>query len=135
MQWNHEENAGFGKKIAGNALNQNYKEGVNVLDQMKDPWSIINFFQYAILKRREPDINDIVLHGKLHILDFNHPDVLAYMHEGKENLVVIASLRPYETYFSFYHMIRDVVLHNYGDVLLKDHVFTLRPFECFLLKV
>ena len=135
MQWNHEENAGFGKKIAVNALNENYKEGVNVLDQMKDPWSIINFFQYAILKRREPEINDIVLHGKLHILDFNHPDVLAYMHEGKENLVVIASLRPYETYFSFYHMIRDVVLHNYGDVLLKDHVFTLRPFECFLLKV
>ena len=136
MQWNSGENAGFGPKVAVAPVNKNYKEGVNVLDQMKDPWSIINFYQYAILKRRDPEFNYIVRNGRFHILDFNHPDVFAYMHEtDRGSIVVIASMRPYTTYFSFYHNIRDVVLHNYGDVLLRDHVFELRPFESFLLKV
>ena len=38
-------------------------------------------------------------------------------------------------YFSFYYNIIDVVLHNYEGVLLKDHVFALRPYECYVLKV
>ena len=136
MQWDNTLNAGFSKgEVKVNKINENYKQGVNALDEMKDPWSIINFFQYAILKRREPWINEVVREGRLSILDYNHPDVLAYSHQGKETLVVIASFRPYTTYFSFYDNPRDVLLHNYGDVLFKDHVFELRPFECFLIKV
>ena len=34
--------------------------GINVYDQMRDLWSILNFFQYAIWKRRDPIINRIV---------------------------------------------------------------------------
>ena len=135
MQWENAPFAGFGPCNNVNKVNENYKQGVNVLDQMKDPWSILNFFQYAIMKRREPAINDTVLHGSFSILDFNHPDVFAYSHDGKEHFAVIANLRPYQVYFGFYNHPQDVVLHNYGDVLLNDHVFTLRPFECFLIKI
>jgi glycosidase len=41
----------------------NYLEGVNVLDEMKDPYSILNFYQYAIALRKDPLINDQVLNG------------------------------------------------------------------------
>lgn len=136
MQWNREPNAGFspcGDKV--NPVNKNYLEGVNVQDESNDPWSILNFYKYAIAKRKEIFIDAQVRLGKLTILDTNHPDVIAYMHDGPEPMIVIASLRPYQTYFSFYWNPRDVLLHNYGDVLFNDHVFTLRPFECFLLKV
>lgn len=136
MQWNRSENAGFsprGDQV--NPVNANYLEGVNVEDESRDPWSILNFYKYAIAKRKEAFLDAQVRLGKLTILDTNHPDVLAFMHDGPEPMVVIASLRPYQTYFSFYWTPRDVILHNYGDVLLNDHVFTLRPFEVFLLKV
>ena len=137
MQWDRGPYAGFTHvENRVNKVNPNYLEGVNVLDQMNDPWSILNFYQYAIWKRRDPTLNDLVLNGTFSILDRNHPDVFAYIHEkGDEKLVCIASMRPWQTYFSFYWIPKDVILHNYADVLLQNHVFTLRPFECFLLKV
>ena len=137
MQWHAGHEAGFTSGAnASNPVNSNYPQ-VNVQDQMNDPWSIVNFAQYAIWKRRDPIINDFIENGSFSFLDMNHPDVVAYRHEGKdgESLIVIASFRPYTTYFSFYWSPKDVLLHNYGDVLLENHVFTLRPFECFLLKV
>ena len=71
----------------------------------------------------------------LDIIDYNHPDVLAYRHEGSQNLMVISSFRPYTTYFTFYYQIADVLLHNYDGVKIQDHVFELRPFESLLLKL
>ncbi|MCR5348466.1 MAG: alpha-glucosidase [Bacilli bacterium] len=137
MQWDNVDYAGFSSvPPKTDPVNPNYKEGVNVQQQMSDPWSILNFAQYAILKRREPWVSDLIRNGTFTIVDHNHPDVLSYMHEkGDDKLILIASMRPYVTYFSFYWMPKDVILHNYGDVLLIDHVFTLRPFECFLLAI
>jgi glycosidase len=77
----------------------NYLEGVNVLDEMKDPYSILNFYQYAIALRKDPLINDQVLNGPLSIVDPNHPDVFAYMHEGVKKLMVISNMRPYQRLF------------------------------------
>ena len=73
--------------------------------------------------------------GKLEIVDYNHPDVFAYRHRGSSTIMVVSNFRPYQTYFTFNYEIGDIVLHNYDGVLLKDHVFTLRPFECYLLKI
>ena len=102
---------------------------------MEDPYSILNFYQYAIWKRRDPLINESVIHGKLSLVDPNHPDVFAYLHSGGslQKLMVISNFRPYEVKFTFYYDIRDVLLHNYEGVNLDNHVFTLRPFESFLL--
>lgn len=136
MQWDNSENAGFSSKQGQVKVNSNYLEGVNVYTQMCDPYSILNFYQYAIEKRKNPEINDIVINGSFDLLDRNHPDVFAYKHElNGEKLIVISNFRDYEVYFSFYWTIKDVILHNYEDVILNDHVFKLRPFETFLLKV
>jgi glycosidase len=135
MQWDKTINAGFSSHAPINKVNDNYLEGVNVQDEMADPWSIINFFQYAIAKRKDPIINEAVLHGELQILDYNHPDVFAYSHEGYPKLVVVSNFRPYTVFFTFYYEIADVLLHNYDRVILEDHVFTLRPFESLLLLI
>ena len=137
MQWEGSELGGFSSvpsKVA--PLHPNRFEGVSVATEQSDPWSIFHFAKYAIWYRRRPEINDLVQKGSFTWLDADHPDVIAYMHEHNgENLVVIASMRPYETYFGFYWIPKDVILHNYGNVIFNNHVFTLRPFECFLLKV
>ena len=135
FQWDRGPNAGFTTGTPILKVNSNYLQGVNALDEMNDPWSIINFFQYAILKRRDPAINDSVNNGKLELIDPNHPDVFAYFHDGVEKLMVVSNFRDYEVKFSFYWRIKDVLLHNYDSVLLQNHEFTLRPFESFLLRV
>lgn len=135
MQWDKTSYAGFSKAAPKVKVNDNYKEGVNVQEQMEDPYSILNYFQYAISFRKNAIYNDIVNNGKLEIVDYNHPDVLAYLHRGSSTIMVISNFRPYQTYFTFNYEIGDIVLHNYDGVLLKDHVFTLRPFECYLLKI
>lgn len=135
FQWDDRPSAGFSDAPGRYKVNKNNAQGVNVAIQEKDPDSILSFYRYAISLRKNPQMNEQVLHGELHLLDRNHPDVFAYYHDGPERLVVIANMRSFQCYFSFYYNILDVVLHNYEGVLLKDHVFALRPYECYVLKV
>jgi glycosidase len=135
MQWDRSKNAGFSTGNPNNPANPDYLQGINVEDEMKDPWSIINFFQYAIALRKDPLINEQVLNGRLTIMDPNHPDVFSYLHEGGKKLMVISNMRPYQVYFTFYYEIADVLLHNYDGVIIVNHVFTLRPYESFLLRL
>lgn len=135
MQWDKGKNAGFSEKEPTLKPNPDYLNGINVQSEMEDPWSILNFYQYAIAKRREPLISESVLYGPLEIVDFPHPDVFAYRHRGAKDLMVISNFRDYETKFSFYFEIGDILLHNYDGVELSDHVFTLRPFESYLLEI
>ncbi len=135
MQWNKDEFAGFSDTKPFYPLNENYKEGVDIASQMEDPYSTLNFFQYAFAYRKQAQVNDTVVNSPLKIIDINHPDVFAYVHDGPIKLMVISNFRPYEVYFSFYFDILDIKLHNYGDVILENHVFKLRPFETYLLIV
>ncbi len=135
FQWNEGPFAGFSTVQGRYKANENFKEGVSVASEENDPSSILSYARYAISLRKNAQINDQVLHGELHLLDRNHPDVFAYYHDGPERLIVIANMRSYQCYFSFYYNIIDVVLHNYQDVVLHDHVFSLRPYECIVVKV
>ena len=83
MQWDDSAFAGFSTKGSINKVNDNYQDGINVLDEMKDPYSILNFYQYAIGIRKDPIINESVLYGELSLVDHNHPDVFAYLHGRK----------------------------------------------------
>lgn len=135
MQWNDGPNAGFSMALPKNPVNGNALSGVNVLSEMKDPYSILNFYQYAIALRRDPLINEQVLDGRFEIVDMNHPDVFSYLHQGARKLMVISNMRAYPVYFTFYYEIADVLLHNYEKTELQNHVFTLQPFESFLLRL
>ncbi len=135
FQWDDRPFAGFSDVQGRYKVNQNNVQGVNVAIEELDPYSVLSFYKYAISIRKNPQINDQVLHGEFHLLDRNHPDVFAFYHDGPERLIVIANMRSTQCYFSFYYNIIDVVLHNYEGVLLKDHVFALRPYECYVLKV
>ncbi|MDY5441729.1 MAG: alpha-glucosidase [Candidatus Enteromonas sp.] len=132
--WDNSEFAGFSTVPPRTKLNSNYKEGVNALDEMNDPWSIINYAQYAIWKRRDPAIQEL-MKGQLIFLEIENPDVFAFLHESPSGkLIVVANMRDHDVRFPFYYSVEDCYLHNYGEAILKDHVFTLRPFECFLFK-
>lgn len=135
FQWNQGKNAGFSEATPINMVNANYLEGVNVFDESNDPDSILSYYRIAISLRKRRDIAELVASGKFSIIDMNHADVFAYRHEGPSQLVCITNMRPYSVYFGFYDNISDILLHNYDDIRYENHVFELRPFETFLLKV
>lgn len=109
--------------------------GVDVQSQMEDAYSILNFAQFAIEKRHNPILNDIVNKGQLEWVDPSNPDVFAYMHIGTKKMMVVSSFRDYDVDFPFYYTVSDLILHNYGEVMLEDHVLHLRPFETYLFLV
>ena len=136
MPWTHDAYGGFSSVQPLFPMNQDYLEGVNALDESNDEDSILNYAKEAIALRKKPWMTNMVMNCRFEILDYDHPDVLSYIHHGdQERVVVIASFRPYECYFGFYWTIQDVLLHNYQDTIYENHVFKLRPFECFVLKV
>ena len=135
MQWNSSDNAGFSIKEGRVKANPNAKEGVNVLDEENDPDSILNFTKLAIKLRKREENMRFLRYGRYDLYDHNHPDVYGYFFElNEEKLVVIASFSKHTTYFSFHWRPTDVILHNYDDFIYIDHVFTLRPFECIVMK-
>lgn len=134
MPWNGSSNGGFSSVPPCFPMNHDFEQGINVEDESNDPDSILNYFKEAIALRKTYDLTKAVLDGRFEILDYHHPDVFAYLHHGDDKYIVIASMRPYECYFGYYWGISDVLLHNYPDTIYENHVFKLRPFECFLIK-
>jgi len=133
--WGKGPNASFSDVSPQVPLNPEYLSGINLEEEMPDAYSIVNFWQFAILYRRRPIVNDLVLHGHFRWVDDDNPDVLAFLHIGSFRLATIANMRPYEVRFPFYYDIADIPLHNYGHVQFVDHVFTLRPYETYTLQI
>jgi len=135
-QWNKEKNAGFSQNDHPLVpINSNYLEGVNLLEEMEDPYSIVNFWQYAILYRRNPLVEETVMEGEFEYIDESNPDVFAYLHRGPITIAVVSNMRPYDVDLAFYYDIKNIELHNYEGVLIKDHSIHLRPFETYLLEL
>ena len=136
MQWDNGPEAGFtsGKPLF--PVNENYKQGVNVETQSPDIYSTLAYYRFAIGLRKQIDIAEVISNGSLDIIDWNHPDVFSYVREWNgRKFMVISNFRPYTVYFSFWFGLVNILLHNYGDAKLNDHVFELRPYEAFLLEV
>lgn len=136
FQWNKTLNAGFSaSKETAIPTNPNYLEGVDLQSEMEDPYSIVNFWQYAILYRRKPLVEEAVMNGPLEYIDEGNPDVFAYLHHGPITIAVVSNMRPYAVDFAFYYDIKNIELHNYEGVQIADHVMHLRPYETYLLEL
>lgn len=136
MPWTSGEFCGFSSNTPCYPYNDDYRCGINVEDEEKEPGSVLNFAKEAIELRKQKDIEKLVLDGKFELLDYGHEDVFAYMHHGEDSkLVVIASMIDHDCYFGFYWTIKDLLLRNYDDTIFENHVFKLRPFECLVIKV
>jgi len=134
MQWNDEPHGGFTKGIPIQKVNGNYVS-VNVKAQEEDPNSILSFYRAALALRRQPDILDAVLDGKFNLVDPEHPDIFAYVHQGKKPLMVISNFRSYEVGFRMPYRIRAILLHNYATMEKRGLMLQLRPFESYLLEL
>ncbi len=135
MQWGKKRYASFSKVSPKTKVNPNYKDGVNVEDNEKDPSSILHYERKAAAIRKDPDIHKMIFEGRFAYIDEANYDVFAYcyFHKG-EILSVVCNFRSRNIEFYLPNPMDEVLLHNYdGYSYAKDRLI-LRPFECLVVK-
>ena len=90
MQWEDTPNAGFSPGTVQTWLpvNKNYRQGINVADQLKDPASLLSFYQRLIHVRKN---TTALMYGEYIPIDEESTDYLAYLRQSDTQtcLVVI----------------------------------------------
>ena len=135
FQWDDTENAGFTTGTPWIMVNPNYKE-INAKDQLEREDSVFRYYQKLIHLRKE---HEIIVYGNYDLLLPEDRELYVYTRAfGNEKLLVVCN---------FYGNVRTLVLPdgwtkagsklligNYEDILCKEDVITVRPYEAFVLK-
>jgi len=86
MQWNEERNAGFSTAKPWLPVTPSYKTH-NVVDEEKDPASILNFYRQVLALRHQ---HPALLDGDYTGLNEDDPNVLAYLRRAQGKNVIVA---------------------------------------------
>ncbi len=85
MQWNDSQNAAFSKAKPWLPVPPSAKTH-NVASEMKDPNSVLSFYQQLLaLRHKEPAL----LEGSYAALNENDPNVLTYVRRNKEEAILV----------------------------------------------
>lgn len=131
MQWDTTVNAGFGAGKPWLPVNGNYTT-VNVAAQDKDPNSVLNYFRAMQKLRKE---NEVLIYGKVTLLDKDNPAVFAYTREwkGKKWLVLLNFKDKVTTVKTGLDLSKaSVKIHNYPTATVDG---TLKPYEAVIVEL
>lgn len=131
MQWDTTVNAGFGAGKPWLPVNGNYTT-VNVAAQDKDPNSVLNYFRAMQKLRKE---NEVLIYGKVTLLDKDNPAVFAYTREwkGKKWLVLLNFKDKVTTVKTGFDLSKaSVKIHNYPTATVDG---TLKPYEAVIVEL
>lgn len=131
MQWDESLSAGFSSaKETWLPVNENYQR-INVDLNLKDPTSILHFYQQALKTRKE---HEALQTGTISFLE-GKKDVMAFLREAKdEKILVLVNLSRKERKTGIDSK-GQVILANYPDDNGEKSFTSLRPFESVLLKI
>lgn len=138
MQWDDTHQAGFttsDKTWMG--VNPNYME-INVVNQINDPNSILNFYKKLIELRKK---NEVFVYGTYDLVLEDNDKVYAYTRTfGEDKMLVVSNLTKEHTNILLPNEIsalnREVILHNYELVSKEQsNEVELRPYETRVYKL
>ncbi|MCH4160738.1 MAG: alpha-glucosidase [Bifidobacterium sp.] len=123
MQWDSSKNSGFTEGKPWLELNANYPE-INVEHEMKDPNSVLHFYQQLIELRHN---SDLIVYGNYIELDPDDEEVFAYKRQYQGRTMLVLSNFTDGTVTRDYPVPVDdtLLISNYPD----DQGTTLRPYE------
>ncbi len=136
FQWNDSLNAGFSTGKPWMEVNPDYKK-INVLQQEKDPWSILNFFRKLVKLRKE---NPALIYGKYELFDKENPTIYAYSRtlDSEQFLIVLNFSSVGQYYITPVEMQQKqlkVVIDNYGNTEWRNTTqIGLKPYEAVIFK-
>jgi trehalose-6-phosphate hydrolase len=132
VQWNAEEHAGFTKGTPWIGTARNYKT-INVENALADTNSVFYHYKKLISLRKQ---YDIITYGDYQLLLEEHPDLFAYIRNGKdEKLLVINNFYAKDAVFELPGDVQlegykaDILLSNYLDSSSDTSLIHLRPYE------
>jgi glycosidase len=88
MQWSNKPNAGFSPSNATTWLpvNPNYKNGINVRDQMHNPSSLLNYYKHLLQVRKN---SAALIAGEYVPLNNTAKDYFAFIRKSNEQTVLV----------------------------------------------
>lgn len=142
MQWSNSPNAGFSPKEVQTWLpvNPNYKNGINVLDQDKNPSSLLHYYKHLLRIRRE---SPALMEGEYIPLYDTANEYHAFMRQSPKQTVLVIlnfSENSLEVDFSTEKEIKNAKMRSIfssaerrtGEILPK---FKVSPFEVFIVEL
>lgn len=142
MQWTSGPNAGFSPKDASTWLpvNPNFKEGINVLDQEKNPSSLLHYYKHLLRIRKE---SPALKEGEYIPLQNEAGEYFAFLRQSAEQTVLVVlnfSETTLELDFSNIKEINTAKMRSIfssaerrtGEINPK---FKVSPFEVFLVEL
>ena len=137
MQWDDTLNSGFSKGKPWFIVNDNYKDGVNVKDEEKDPSSVLNYFKKMIRIRKD---NKIVRDGDYHEYDKHNNKVYCYSRTlGDKSLLIIANFRGKDVKYNlpkeFIGKKLGVLISNYDNHGFNGNIVNLKPYQVYVFEV
>ncbi len=142
MQWSNSPHAGFSPKEVQTWLpvNPNYKDGINVLDQDKNPSSILHYYRHLLRIRRE---SPALMEGEQFFLHETAIDYLTFLRQSPDQTVLVVlnfSEHSLEMDFSSTKEIKEAKMHSIfcsaerrpGEI---NQIFKVSPFEVFIVEL
>ena len=142
MQWTSGANAGFSSKDASTWLpvNPNYKDGINVLDQNKNPSSLLHYYKHLLRVRKE---SPALKEGEYLPLSETAGEYFAFLRQSAEQTVLVVlnfSAKTLELDFSTIKEINAAKMRSIfssaerrtGEISTK---FKVSPFEVLIAEV
>ena len=135
MQWNASEQAGFTTGTPWFPVNKNYTE-LNYEAKENDPDSLLWFYRKMVKVRRNEDLEETFLYGKLVPEYETVSGVLAYRRKDEKNdILILTTSRADGITLPFADTIEEILLNNYDICEVKDGTIRLQPYQCLVLKM
>ena len=143
MHWANKPNAGFSPDGVETWLpvNPNYKAGINVHDQERNPDSILNYYKHLLKVRRE---TPALVEGNYTPLHENAEDYFAFLRTTEKQAVLVVlnySEKRLNLNFSDAKELENKNLHTLFSSGVRSHVehaaskLSIAPFEVFIAEV
>jgi alpha-glucosidase len=143
MQWSKNSNAGFSAEGVSTWLpvNPNYKDGINVKDQLQSPYSLLNYYKHLLTVRKN---SPALVQGEYIPVHNAAKDYFAFLRVTEEQKVLVIlnfSSERLELDFSRIQEIKSHTLqplfssadHSKKEQILKT--LAINPFEVFIAEV
>jgi alpha-glucosidase len=140
MQWSNNPNAGFSPASVSTWLpvNPNYKDGINVKDQLQNPYSLLNYYKHLLRIRRN---SPALMQGEYAPVHATAKDYFAFLRvteEQKALVILNFSDKRLELNFSRVKELKSNMLHtifasaDHSQKELGLKKLAVNPFEVYI---
>lgn len=134
LQWSNEENAGFSPKnvIPWLPVNSDYRQGVNVVDQMKQSGSLWRYYQTLLALRKGSEALKV---GEYRLIEETPTDVLAFSRfTAGEEVIILLNFSDSEKSVKIETGLSLLLETKPNQSIYKKGLATLTPFAAVVLQ-